>query len=319
MFHRIILHIGRHKSGTSSLQNWLATQRPVLHEQGILYPHSGSNNRIAHHALAVELSPRQSEGKLLGELIDGIKEEYDGEHTLLLSSEGLQNIQNLCRVKDFIQAFSPREVLIICYMREHLDYAISAYRQMIHNQRRFVEFTPFCQSFSSMKPFFKRWRDLGTLDVSWYGRDRLLKGDIIYDFCNRTNIAPTDVLNIDRNPSIGGNLLAFKMICNNLDVFGGNYKHLSDLAANHKPFSEGFHIRDAAASSVRAASNYNVSLFEELGEIQLKSWSTAPVIPNLKTLEEDLDKIQGHLGVPITSSILDKLQVAGSWFALRET
>ncbi|WP_375280737.1 hypothetical protein [Pseudooctadecabacter sp.] len=38
---RIVFHLGRHKTGTSSLQNLMHSNRAVLADRGVLYPLSG--------------------------------------------------------------------------------------------------------------------------------------------------------------------------------------------------------------------------------------------------------------------------------------
>ena len=48
---RYVLHIGTNKTGTSTLQDYLGTQRPELLSLGIWYPEIGSFP-YAHHDLA---------------------------------------------------------------------------------------------------------------------------------------------------------------------------------------------------------------------------------------------------------------------------
>lgn len=48
----VTLHIGWHKTGTTSLQRWLSANRSLLASHGVFYPLSGWNGRDAHHPLA---------------------------------------------------------------------------------------------------------------------------------------------------------------------------------------------------------------------------------------------------------------------------
>ena len=43
---RLFLHIGRHKTGTTSLQNFFSEKKELLSERGILYPETG---RVTAH------------------------------------------------------------------------------------------------------------------------------------------------------------------------------------------------------------------------------------------------------------------------------
>ncbi len=311
---RLVLHIGRHKSGTSSLQHWLANNRALLHEQGILFPLSGGKNRIAHHVLAQQLHTRQSDGAGIDAIIEGIRSEVDGQDTLLLSSEAFQNIYDTGRLKGFVSALGIREVRVICYVREYLDYAISAFRQMVHNQPRFLTFSDYCGRFGDMAPFIARWRNVGDLNLAWYDRDLLIQGDVIRDFCNRAGIAAEDFQSDDKNPSIGGNLLAYKLAANKLSLTVGNYNSLLKLATEEPRFRTGFRIDDADAALAREGSEYNRSLFAELGEIRLKSWSNAPDLPDNVRLDADMELIAEQLGETATSEHIAAIRDSGDWF-----
>jgi hypothetical protein len=50
----LILHIGTSKTGSTSIQRVLSTQRPALEAQGVFYPKSPGNER--HEFLAVQAS-----------------------------------------------------------------------------------------------------------------------------------------------------------------------------------------------------------------------------------------------------------------------
>ena len=314
-FDRLILHIGRHKSGTSSLQHWLSNSRQQLSAQGVLYPFSGSDNKIAHHFLAGQLNTRKSAGEALNEILTGIKQEEKGERVLLISSEAFQNIKETTRLKEFIEELNIKEVEVVCYVREHLDYAISAYRQMVHAKTTFQTFAEYCVRFRDTKPFMSRWKDVGNLQLAWYDRSLLVQGDVISDFCHRVGIKGQSDLPLEKNPSIGGNLLAYKLAANRAALKVGTYNSLSRLASVEPRFRTAFHIEDSDAELVRVASAYNQSLFEEIGEIALKSWSNEPVVPDVYRLEEDLELICEHLRQSLQSEVSDAIREVSSWLS----
>ncbi len=98
----IILHIGRHKSGTTSLQKSFWGNRDVLQKNGIYYP-SSSRRECAHHLFSEELHQdnvlEQGLEKIIkSDVINYLMEEIqkNNSDTILLSSEGFQN----CNSKD---------------------------------------------------------------------------------------------------------------------------------------------------------------------------------------------------------------------------
>lgn len=312
----LVMHIGRHKSGTSSLQHWLSRNREHLARQGICYPWAGSTNVIAHHALADALNPARESTHKLEDLTDQISAECKEAKTVLLSSEAFQNISDMSLVQTLVTALGATQVRVICYVREHMDYAVSAYRQMVHAQSRFLTFKDFIARFQSMDTFIARWRNVGDLDLSWYDRSLLREGDIVCDFCHRVGIHAEDFSIADKNPSIGGNLLAYKLAANRLGRDAGSYKMLSALATSHQPFREGFRIEYEAAARIRADSTYNASLFDALGPVALKHWDAMPSAPNLGSIDVDVSLIEEALGKRLAQDHIDAMRASSEWFEL---
>jgi len=233
----LILHIGRHKSGTSSLQHFLAGNRDWLSQKGILYPHAGCNNRIAHHELALQCNSRLSDGSGIDGILAGLKAELAPHHErILLSSEAFQNLTDLSRLKDACSAMglgsglSLSHIQIVCYVREHLDYAMSGFRQLVQSQTVFVTFDQYAHRFGDMAPFLHRWQNFGNLSVAWFDRNTLKNGDVVADFCERISINPTDIPSSNKNPSIGGNLLVYKLAANRLKIPALDYATMRGLA-----------------------------------------------------------------------------------------
>lgn len=249
-------------------------------------------------------------------MLAGILGERQNEDTLLLSSEAFQNISDTTRLNAFIGSLGVTEVQVICYVREHLDYASSAFRQKIQNQAGFITFDDYCRQFGSMTSFIERWRDIGELELSWYDRSLLKQGDIICDFCHRAGIAAKDFRFEDKNPSIGGNLLSYKLAANHLGIPGGDYNSLKQFASDRVDFRAALLIDDTAAAQLRENSLYNRSLFAELGDLQLKSWSHITETPDISKLHDDYEFISGRLGAPFNSDHLQAMRDSAPWFRL---
>lgn len=103
---RLILHIGRHKSGTSSIQHWLKRNNDLLSTNGILYPKSFRKG-VAHHNLVDILDPRRSGAADLDFAANQILREVTEEDTIILSSEAFQNVNDLRHVRRFIDKIGP--------------------------------------------------------------------------------------------------------------------------------------------------------------------------------------------------------------------
>jgi hypothetical protein len=314
---QIIVHIGRHKSGTSALQHYFADRRDRLAELGILYPLAGATRRIAHHDLARQCNQRLSDGADLPRIQAAMLAEITPRHDrIILSSEAFQNITDLSRLRDFLAPFNVGEIRVICYVREHLDYAVSGFRQFVQNQTEFTTFARHAARQGDMDRFVDRWQAFGRLSLNWYDRAALIDGDIIADVCHQLSIPPSDIPQRDINPSIGGNLLACKLAANYLGLAACDYDSLRDLAAHHARFRSAFRIPDADAARLRASSQYNASLFARLGPTPLKSWADCDPLPVTATLDTDIGLILPQSDACTRTRIADALRSGAHWFSL---
>ena len=103
---RAVIHIGTQKTGTSSLQSWLASHRPLLASAGFFYPHSCKwSDDHSHNSLpAAMLKDESLQGG--GEyvcLLDELLAEIDSQPrmNMILSSEMLEKAPR----------FAPRHVV----------------------------------------------------------------------------------------------------------------------------------------------------------------------------------------------------------------
>lgn len=138
---KLILHIGTHKTGTTSIQIALSKARPQLKNKGILYPRT---DREPHPNLAKHsstFSAANSNDDLVAEneraiLLNEFK--LSKCHTMILSDEGLSiNTVNRLKMIEFFKPFKSNfEISIICYVRRQ-DFLIeSLYNQFVKDQSR---------------------------------------------------------------------------------------------------------------------------------------------------------------------------------------
>ena len=134
---RIFLHIGRGKTGTTTIQQTLHANADRLRERGILYPATGRLPNAAHHEWAWTLrkladEPDGTANVDLGALIAALNEEieeYD-PRTLLLSSEVLSRatscgvlVENLAQVSE--------DISVIAFVRRQDSYLEAIYAQEV--------------------------------------------------------------------------------------------------------------------------------------------------------------------------------------------
>ena len=125
---RVYIHIGTQKTGTSSIQDFLATNRGLLlSEQGCLYPASIMHAQLSHeqgfhdhNQLALHLrDPRP--GDVLGALLRR-EIEASGCRSLIISAEVMSTVltdpELVARLRQFLQQLGCDEVRIVVWLRE---------------------------------------------------------------------------------------------------------------------------------------------------------------------------------------------------------
>jgi hypothetical protein len=214
---KLILHIGRHKTGTTAIQHFLGDNRDALEACGYYVPLTGRLN-AGHHGLSHPLRPRDIAAnpaadvaelpvfrKLRGELGD-----VPGDQTIVISSEAFQN----CRPEIVQQAFREYDTGIVVYLRNQLEYLASAYVQRVHATDYAGTLEDFYrdvyQSGSNYHAFLSGWERCfdRPLIVRRYPYSRSVE-----DFCS--SALKLDAGNFRRrdgasNPSLNARITAFK-------------------------------------------------------------------------------------------------------------
>lgn len=146
---RAYLHIGAHKTGTSSFQYFIKAQRDWLSSRGYYVPLTGQAEAGGHHPLARAISglpAAPSNKKLLPRLIEESKER--GHPDLLISSEMMSSIMSsrdlLQRYQDYFASFG-YSVVAILYIRQLPGAWNSAYSQMVKTMGYSNTFVDFIQ------------------------------------------------------------------------------------------------------------------------------------------------------------------------------
>ncbi|MFT5709802.1 MAG: hypothetical protein ACI8QT_000489 [Halioglobus sp.] len=250
MKRNIILHIGRHKSGTSSLQKFLCDNEEFLTAKGFYYP-KALRRQIAHHPLAQYYDKNQSKHLTKEDLLE-IEEfwaEIKQHKNIIISSEAFQNI-NPKKMKVDFKDFN---IKVVVYVRDQVSYLLSSYAQAVKARKVTLTLERYeATQFKNMNylKFIKRWEKAFSsveLIIGSFSKQHLLGGDIRKDFLIRSDICQVGELdNLDyaegeKNISIGGGLLEFKRLLNFTDFdrhidFNKLYKVLQDLAKNNASY-----------------------------------------------------------------------------------
>lgn len=228
----IYLHIGRHKTGTSSIQQFVNSNTDLLSDLNLYYPDSGKST-IAHHDLAqlfsiqtnktADAQQKTSSSPKLKSLLEEIDQQ---PANILLSSESFQNSHPRV-IRD---AFKDYDLRVLVYIRNQIDYLASSYAQKVWA-------TNYCESMEhyynhvfsvDYLDFLDRWQEASSdnIIVRKFSRESLCDQDIVADFF--VNMLEVDNEEIrqkimhrevaDANPSLTADLLAYKLKYNNTNI-----------------------------------------------------------------------------------------------------
>lgn len=218
---KIILHIGRHKTGTTAVQDYLNSNRDYLLKNGYCYLEAFIRKN-AHHYLSESLSSQefkalgQSEKKKwISQLRDQLLLSIDkqgSDKVFIISSEAFQNIK-----PDVIRELLPTksfDVKVVAYFRETVGYAASSYNQRIHAKPFYIILDDYLKSF---KPKYLQFADswsegFPNFRARLFDKDVLYNNNIVDDFLiNELEIPKQDGTSLSSNPSLGRKYLSFKL------------------------------------------------------------------------------------------------------------
>ena len=313
----LTLHIGLPKTGTSTLQHYFTDNFDQLKQQGIYYPQTG-RPYVAHHGIAQACKRLLPVGSDLSKLRREFDAEVASSDQVLLSSEAFQDFTaylgvvyffGLPREKPpYIQALAPiwvrrHRIRTFCYLREFLEFAGSNYAQRIQNTNMFMNFDEFC-CYQFRRPLlfltgFWTWFS-DEIQFAPFERAKLYNKSIVDDFFWRIGAdMPSPALNRDANPSIAGNLLAFKLFLNAHSLHSkALYGVCSELAREDPAFRGRFRITDSAAKDLRQRfQQYNKKVEDLVGKLSYKSFHNEKPILNPDTWSADVERFLSHPGL----------------------
>lgn len=216
---KFLLHIGTNKTGTSAIQAFLSRNPELLADHGIIYPHTGRDHEFhaAHHPFAVL---GRNFPRLMREQADLMVQEATevGADTIVLSSEEFHTVHAHI-VK---HALEGHEVEVFAFLRPHLEYYSSWYRESVKSKNAKAPLESFV--FWVYQPYFY-WLDLWSnsfglshVHAIEYDRSKLLFNSSTHELLHKIGFSKNVIKKlpepIEENPSISGNLLYTKRLIN---------------------------------------------------------------------------------------------------------
>jgi hypothetical protein len=127
MANKLYVHLGLHKTGTSTIQNFLNGFNDELKEKGMLVPTSGWVNG-AHHQFCYDVLNPKSELSIFETLRNEISAE--DPTSVILSSEEFERF-SAADVHTFVREVGIENVKAILYLRRQDGYIVSDYGQQV--------------------------------------------------------------------------------------------------------------------------------------------------------------------------------------------
>lgn len=219
---KVVLHIGAPKTGSSTLQWFLANNRELLSDKGICYPDCEQELLGALYSSSVEVAPRlvryryKKDAAAASRDRDEIWRIIDEAsaarpRVLILSSQYFfRHIDDdsVYDLKGRLNALGGN-LQIIAYVRRHSDLFLSYTQQVLKLSHRFPKNINKNIKFSS---HLARWEKHfpGSVHVFPYGRRQMVGGDVIKDFFFRIDpgLDFSHLVAGDRNESLSAEAMA---------------------------------------------------------------------------------------------------------------
>lgn len=199
---RAIVHIGMHKTGTTSVKDYFRSHRDALLDDGILYP-----TTIGDMARNIECKTKDPTG--LKNAFASELAQIPDDGTVFFSSENYFNLGDAekARMIEFLSHFD-LEITLLCYLRPQVRQVVSHYQQHVKEcfrRKQPLTYSNAIERFDALieKGYYKYSQVLDkwckyvarkSIYVRVYGRDVLPGGCTVKDVASLLGI---EVINAD--------------------------------------------------------------------------------------------------------------------------
>lgn len=238
---KLLLHIGSHKTASTSIQHFCALNRHVLADAGFFYPHN-KHSAYVFNFLASNLA--YSKQELVEDFMQQcfLEASEAGAHTVIISAESFfamttffQDIpKNIRQIEDYwdnekalIQTLKAcckdyKEIDVVCYLRPQDELASSLYNQFVKNtfgiSSSYNEFIEIVRPIFSYDRHIALWQEIFGKTNVYLQNFIECKKDPVEEFCEKY-IAPecyekADKKDLFSNTRLSRDVLEYKRIYN---------------------------------------------------------------------------------------------------------
>lgn len=231
-----ILHIGMHKTGSSSIQNTLAKQLPSSEFEYLKLGAEANHstfiyNLFSDHPELYHCNIQQGLNK--NQVIDNNTHNIEVLKAALNSTQAdiiiisgedisLLNENEICKLKDFLAKYC-RSIQVIGYVRPPIAYMQSLYQQLVRGGNTNVRIENLIPSYrKTFENFDKVFGNKNTLLLK-YDSSSLLNKDAVLDFCHHVGITVSPESVTRDNESISLEALSLLYVYHKLGFGYGSF------------------------------------------------------------------------------------------------
>ena len=192
---RLIIHLGNKKTGSTSLQGFLAQNEKTLREKNVNFVTFGRRH-ISHNPLF-----RLLRGAQAGDTWTAIAKEVDTAPDMLhlMSSEVFFDQTLIRNIADQMPEHLQKTIQLVVYLRRQDSYLESMYKQLTQNGRIHATPAQFINTlgielggYASILSTLEDVVGKGTIVVRPFERSRMKNGDTTADFLNIMGLSSSD-------------------------------------------------------------------------------------------------------------------------------
>ena len=241
MANKCYIHIGMHKTGSSSIQETFCGEKfksgkikyfPILgpnHGVGFkkLFPHIRSTEEL--RKLEFESSLPLLKENIYMNLIYKTAKELENEN-IFFSGEDFSNTSYVVDLVNHI--FPNHEIELICYVRNPIDFASSGFQQKVkgngYNLTQKINFNNIIPDYrKKFEPYVKN-NKISKLHIKEYKRSNLIGGDVIDDIAKIMKLEPNEYDKVISNESADGIVIAYTFLLKSSKIYKAATKVLNN-------------------------------------------------------------------------------------------
>lgn len=254
----LYIHIGTEKTGSTSIQRYLAENRQIIAQEGLLYlksPGVENSRKLATYCMdrnlvddhIINLGLRTDEDrsnwkdKFHKDLIIELKNIPDSASKIIVSSEHfhsrLRKLEDIDLLNDILKPFF-KEIKIIVYLRRQDKVAVSLFstacRTGVYRKNIFPEDIADYDFYYNYYELLEKWSTVfkpENIIIRIYERDKLVDNDLVADFMQILKTKKKSRKRYNFNTSLSG---ATQLIVSQFNKYFPTFEHNKKNALHDK-------------------------------------------------------------------------------------